>query len=35
VVDGAPTPVKHGLNKEEAYNNNKLIEAAGGTVELK
>jgi large subunit ribosomal protein L7/L12 len=35
LVDGAPKPVKEGLNKEQAEEMKKKIEEAGGTVELK
>ena len=35
LVEGAPKPVKEGVNKEEAEKIKKQIEAAGGTVELK
>ena len=35
LVEGAPKPVKEGVNKEEAEEIKGKIEAAGGTVELK
>ena len=35
LVDGAPKPVKEGVNKTEAEEVKAKIEAAGGTVELK
>ena len=35
LVDGAPKPVKEGVNKEEAEKIKKQIEEAGGTVELR
>jgi len=35
LVDGAPKPVKEGLNKEQAEEMKKKIEESGGTVELK
>lgn len=35
LVDGAPKPVKEGLNKAQAEEMKKKIEEAGGTVELK
>jgi large subunit ribosomal protein L7/L12 len=35
LVDGAPKPVKEGVNKEQAAEMKKKIEEAGGTVELK
>jgi large subunit ribosomal protein L7/L12 len=35
LVEGAPKPVKEGVNKEEAEKIKKQIEEAGGTVELK
>ena len=35
LVEGAPTPVKEGVNKAEAEEIKKKIEEAGGTVELK
>jgi large subunit ribosomal protein L7/L12 len=35
LVDGAPKPVKEGVNKAEAEEIKKKLEAAGGTVELK
>jgi large subunit ribosomal protein L7/L12 len=35
LVEGAPKPVKEGVNKEEAEKIKKQIEDAGGTVELK
>ena len=35
LVDGAPKPVKEGVNKEEAEKIKAQIEAAGGTVEVK
>ena len=35
LVDGAPKAVKEGVNKAEAEEIKKKIEAAGGTVELK
>jgi large subunit ribosomal protein L7/L12 len=35
LVDGAPKPVKEGLNKAQAEEMKKKIEDAGGSVELK
>jgi len=35
LVEGAPKPVKEGVNKEEAEKIKKQIEDSGGTVELK
>jgi large subunit ribosomal protein L7/L12 len=35
LVEGAPKPVKEGVSKEEAEKIKKLLEAAGGQVELK
>jgi large subunit ribosomal protein L7/L12 len=35
LVDSAPKPVKEGVNKEEAEQMKKKLEAAGATVELK
>ena len=35
LVEGAPKPVKEGVNKEEAEKMKKQLEAAGATVELK
>ena len=35
LVEGAPKPVKEGVNKTEAEEVKAKIEAAGGTVELK
>ena len=35
LVEGAPKPIKEGVNKEEAEKIKKQIEEAGGTVELK
>jgi large subunit ribosomal protein L7/L12 len=35
LVDGAPKPVKEGVNKAEAESIKKKLEEAGGTVELK
>jgi len=35
LVDGAPKPVKEGVDKEEAEDVKKQIEEAGGSVELK
>jgi large subunit ribosomal protein L7/L12 len=35
LVDGAPKPVKEGVEKAEAEDIKKQIEEAGGTVELK
>jgi len=35
LVEGAPKPVKEGINKDEAEKIKKQIEDAGGTVELK
>ena len=35
VVDGAPSPVKEGVPKEEAEDIKKQLEEAGGSVELK
>ena len=35
LVEGAPKPVKEGVNKAEAEEIKAKIEAAGGTVELK
>jgi len=35
LVDGAPKTIKEGVNKEEAEEMKKKLEAAGATVELK
>jgi len=35
LVEGAPKPVKEGINKEEAASVKQKLEAAGATVELK
>ena len=35
LVEGAPKPIKEGINKDEAEKIKKQIEEAGGTVELK
>ena len=35
LVEGAPKPIKEGVNKAEAEEIKAKIEAAGGTVELK
>jgi large subunit ribosomal protein L7/L12 len=35
LVDGAPNPVKQGINKDEAENIKKQLEEAGATVEVK
>ncbi|MAL00538.1 MAG: 50S ribosomal protein L7/L12, partial [Citromicrobium sp.] len=35
LVEGAPKPLKEGVNKAEAEEVKSKIEAAGGTVELK
>ncbi len=35
LVDGAPKPIKEGVNKEEAENIKKKFTEAGATVELK
>ncbi len=35
LVEGAPKPIKEGVNKDEAEKIEKQIEEAGGTVELK
>ncbi len=35
LVDGAPGPLKEGVNKDEAEDIKKQIEEAGGTVEIK
>ena len=35
LVEGAPSPVKEGVSKEEASDIKAKIEAAGGTVEIK
>jgi large subunit ribosomal protein L7/L12 len=35
LVEGAPKPLKEGINKDEAEKIKKQIEEAGGTVELK
>ncbi|MFA5320099.1 MAG: 50S ribosomal protein L7/L12 [Candidatus Omnitrophota bacterium] len=35
MVDGAPKTIKEGVNKEEAEEMKKKLEAAGATVELK
>ena len=35
LVEGAPSPVKEGIAKEEAEAVKKQIEEAGGTVEIK
>ncbi len=34
-VEGAPTPIKEGVSKEEAEEIKKQLEEAGGTVEIK
>ena len=34
-MEGAPKPVKEGVNKSEAEELKKKLEAAGATVELK
>lgn len=34
-VEGAPTPIKEGVTKEEAEDVKKQLEEAGGTVEVK
>ena len=35
LVDGAPKPIKEGVNKDEAESIKKKFEAAGATVEVK
>lgn len=35
LVEGAPTPIKEGVSKDEAEDIKTKIEAAGGTVEIK
>ena len=35
LVEGAPKPVKEGVNKDEAEKIKKQLEGAGATVELK
>ena len=35
LVEGAPKPVKEGVNKEEAATAKQKLEAAGATVEVK
>jgi len=35
LVDGAPTPIKEGVSKEDAEDIKSQIEEAGGSVELK
>ena len=35
LVDGAPKPIKEGVNKDEAANIKKKVEEAGGKVEVK
>ena len=35
LVEGAPKPVKEGVNKEEAAKIKEQLESAGATVELK
>ena len=35
LVEGAPKPIKEGVNKDEAEKIKKQIEEAGGTIELK
>ena len=35
MVEGAPTPIKEGVSKDEAEEMKKQLEEAGGTVELK
>ena len=35
LVEGAPKPIKEGVNKDEAQKIKKQIEDAGGTVDLK
>jgi len=35
LVEGAPSPVKEGVSKEEAADIKAKLEAAGGTVEIK
>jgi large subunit ribosomal protein L7/L12 len=35
LVDGAPKPIKEGINKEEAENIRKKFTEAGATVEVK
>ncbi len=35
LVEGAPKPIKEGVNKDEAEKIKKQIEEAGGTVDLK
>jgi large subunit ribosomal protein L7/L12 len=34
-VEGAPTPIKEGVSKDEAEDIKKQLEEAGGTVEIK
>ena len=35
LVDGAPSPIKEGVSKEDAEDSKSQIEEAGGSVELK
>jgi large subunit ribosomal protein L7/L12 len=35
LVDGAPSPIKEGVSKEDAEDIKSQIEEAGGSVELK
>ena len=35
LVDGAPKPIKEGVNKDDAANIKKKVEEAGGKVEVK
>jgi large subunit ribosomal protein L7/L12 len=35
LVEGAPSPIKEGVSKDEAADIKAKIEAAGGTVEIK
>lgn len=35
LVEGAPTPIKEGVSKDEAADIKAKVEAAGGTVEIK
>jgi large subunit ribosomal protein L7/L12 len=35
LVEGAPKPIKEGVNKEEAAKIKKLVEEQGATVEIK
>jgi len=35
MVEGAPSPIKEGVSKEEAADIKAKVEAAGGTVEIK